>query len=244
MTLFLIAFQFLTILPIKIKSELKDADFGKSIIYFPLVGLAIGALLASITLFSNFLPNMVMAAIIILLSVIITGAIHLDGFIDTCDGLYGFRTKERSLEIMRDSHVGAMGIIGIVVLMLIKFSILVSYLPLNLWKYLILMTTFARWTQVLSCFTSDYARKDGKGKNFIKYCGKKEFLIGTVFTFAIFLLLKGIWGIILLSLSTIFILLIITYIKKKINGMTGDTIGAVSEMAEVVILLIGLILRK
>src|SRR3989338_4183113 len=158
---FFIALQFLTILPINVKAKVEKEAFGQSLIWFPFVGALIGLLLSLIIFLFGFLPQPVIAALILAGSIIITGGIHLDGFADTCDGLYGFTGKERALEIMRDSHIGTMAAAGITVLLILKFSILPA-LPLDiLWKYLVLMAAFARWAQVCSCFSSRYARRDG-----------------------------------------------------------------------------------
>ena len=240
---FLIALQFLTILPIKIKLKIKKEDFGKSLAYFPIVGMLIGLVLSlSLFLFSS-LPSLVIVALILVISTIITGGIHLDGFADSCDGLYGPKTKEKALEIMRDSHIGVMGVTGIILLLLLKFVFLFSIPREILWKILILMAVFARWSQVLACFSSNYARKEGKAKYFVKYDSKKEFLVGTFFTIALFLLLMKLEGVILLLLCFLPVFMFINYVKRRIGGMTGDTIGATSEIAEIAILFFALIWR-
>jgi adenosylcobinamide-GDP ribazoletransferase len=233
---FLIALQFLTILPVKISSELKDEDFGRSLAYFPLIGLLIGLLLSGTALLLDFLPNLVKGVLILIASIVITGGIHLEGFADTCDGFYGSKPKEKILEIMHDSHIGVMGVVGVASLLLLKLSLIVNIPQHILWKSLILMATFARWSQVLACCTSGYARKEGKAKYFIEYDSKKECLIGCIFTAAAFFLLARLIGVLLLILSLLPVLLFIGYVRKKIGGMTGDTIGAVSEFSEVVIL--------
>jgi len=238
---FKIALQFLTILPLRIKSEPKKEDFGKSLLYFPLVGLLIGLLLSLTAVIFFFLPNIVAAALVLIVSVVITGGIHLDGFSDTCDGFYGRNPKERILEIMRDSRIGVMGVIGIVSILLLKFTLFTS-IPKNLlWKSLIMMSVFARWSQVFACFSSNYARADGKAKYFIEYAGKKELILGALFTVLIFLLLAKVTGLILFTLAFLPVFLFINYAKSKIGGMTGDTIGAASEIAEVFVLLFTLI---
>lgn len=239
---FFIALQFLTILPIKIKSEIKKEDLGRSLVYFPLVGALLGFFLVLTFLTFDFLPHLVTAVLILGASIIITGGMHLDGFADTCDGLYGFKTKARALEIMRESHIGAMGVIGIIVLLLLKFALLASIPKESMWRLLILMAVFARWAQTLACLFSSYARKEGKAKYFIEYAGKREFFIGTVFTLTAFLLLLNVKGLILFIVTLLSIILSISWIKRRIDGMTGDTIGAVNEVAEVSVLLFGLIL--
>lgn len=241
---FLIALQFLTILPIKIKSEIKEKDFGNSLLYFPVIGILIGLVLCIPVLLLSVLPNIVVGVIILIMSIVITGGIHLDGFADTCDGFYGSKPKEKILEIMRDSRVGTMGVVGVVCLLLLKFTLIVSIPREMLWKVLIMMAVFARWSQVLACYMSEYARKEGKAKYFIEHAGKKDFFVGILLTSGSFFLLIQIKGIILFFISMFPILLFINCIKRKIGGMTGDTIGSVSEIAEVLILLFCLFVPK
>lgn len=238
---FLIALQFLTVLPIKIKSEIEEKDFGGSLLYFPFVGMLIGLVPAAMVLILDFLPNPVVGVLVVIISIAITGGIHLDGFADTCDGFYGQRPKEMILEIMWDSRIGAMGVVGLVCLLLLKFTLIVSISENYLWKLLIMMMVFARWSQVLACCISDYAREEGKGKYFVEHCGKAALLIGSVFTLVLFLSLMRLKGIVLFVLSLAGVLMFINYSKKKIGGMTGDTIGATSEIAEVMVLFFGLI---
>lgn len=233
---FLLALQFLTILPVRIKGDVDEKDFGRSLLYFPLVGLLIGLVLATFAFFSRFLSPLVQAAMILILSVVMTGGIHLDGFADTCDGFYGNKSKEDILRIMKDTPVGAMGVAGIVCLLLLKFALIAS-IPVNrLCPGLIFMAVFSRWCQVLACYASSYARQEGKAKYFIEKASEQEFLIGTLLTVALFFFLKGFQGIVILCASFLLIVLFMNYFKSKINGMTGDTIGALSEVAEVVML--------
>mgnify|MGYP001559407118 FL=1 len=239
----LTALQFLTIFPIKIKSEIKGKDFGASLLYFPLVGLLIGLLLSLSALSFSFLPSLVKGAIILILSIFITGGIHLDGFTDTCDGFYGNKPREKILEIMRDSRIGAMGLIGVVSILLLKFSLIVSFPEILLWKTLIVMSVFSRWSQGFACLEACYARQEGKAKYFIEYARPRDVFVGGIFTLGLFLLLMSLKGAILFFLSLIPVFLFLCYIKKKLGGMTGDTIGAVNEIAEVCVLLFGLILN-
>jgi adenosylcobinamide-GDP ribazoletransferase len=252
MKLFLIALQFLTILPVNSlrsfltskdkEMRISEEDFGKSLVFFPLVGGLIGLFLVLLSLIFSFLPHPVKISLVLIASIVISGAIHLDGFADTCDGLYGFSSKERALEIMQDSRIGAMGVIGIISLLILKYSLLLSLSQQNLWKLLILMTAFSRWAQVLACFLSDYARDEGKAKYFIEYAQRKEVLIGAVSVLILFLVLAKMKGALLFFVNLVPLWLFINFIKKKIAGMTGDTIGAISEVAEICLLLVGLIL--
>lgn len=237
MKYFLIAFQFLTAVPFEIKSELKEEDFGKSLIYFPLVGAFIGSILALSLFVLNFLPQIVSIAFILVISIVLTGGIHIDGFADTCDGFYSGRSKDDMLKIMRDSHIGTMGVIGIFCVLLLKFTILISIPKEMLWKALIMMAVFSRWAQALACSISDYARESGKAEYFIKYSDKRGIAISSLFVLALFFLLTGFKGIILFIISFASIFLFIFYVKRKIGGMTGDTIGATNEIAEILVIL-------
>ena len=239
---FLIALQFLTIIPVNIKGTIKEEDYGKALLYFPLIGNLIGYLLALSLFIFNFLPDSVNAALILIISAGVTQGLHLDGFIDACDGLWGYHEKEKALEIMRDSRVGAMGTIGVTLLLLFKYSLLLHIPQKILWEIIILMPVFSRWVQVLVCFTSKPARNDSKAVNFILQASKREVLIGLLFTLGLFLALLRLKGFLLFTTALSPIFLLKAYLDNKIGGMTGDTIGALSEIAEVSILFLTLIL--
>ncbi len=234
---FLVALQLLTILPVRIGREIREEDFGKSLLYFPIIGVLIGLVLSATAFTFGFLSHLIAGVVVIIVSAIITGGIHLDGFADTCDGFYGDKPKEKILEIMRDSRIGVMGVTGIVSLLLLKFVLIVSIPPKILWQSLIMMTAFARWSQVLACYISGYAREEGKARHFIEYAGGKELLAGSFFTAALFLSLMRLGGAIVLIAPLLSTFLFICYAKRKIGGMTGDTIGATSEIAEIAVLL-------
>ncbi len=244
MRYFLIALGFLTVLPVRIK-KIRDYEFGRSLRFFPLVGIIIGAILAlSLHIFSSVFPHIATSALILIVLIIITGGIHLDGFADTCDGLYGNQTKEKILEIMHDSRIGVMGVLGVTSILLLKFAIFYS-IPLNLlWKILIIMATLSRYAQVLACYSSDYVREEGKGKYFVEYARRKELIVSGIFSLVLVISLMGLKGFILLLLLTLIVLLLIGYIKKRIGGMNGDTIGAVSEISGIIVLFSSLILEK
>lgn len=241
---FLVALQFLTIFPLQIKSEIKEKDFGRTLIYFPIVGALIGLVLALILLAFDFLPHLVKIALVLVGSIIITGAIHLDGFADTCDGFFSGKSKEKILNIMHDPHIGTMGVIAVVSLLLLKFSLMVSISKDILWKSLIIMVVFSRWIQVLACYLSKYAKESGKARFFIEYATLKEVIIDGLITVILLYVLES-WKALFLFIPVLAAaFLFINYIKRRIGGMTGDTIGAVSEIIEVCVLLFSLILSR
>jgi len=238
---FLVALQFLTILPFNIKGKVEDKDLGGSLIYFPIVGFLIGLFLVGIAYISGFLPSLVTSVLILAAWIAITGGIHLDGFADTCDGFYGNRSRKDILKIMRDSRIGTMGAAGVTMLLLFKFAALSSIRPEGLWKVLIVTAVSARWSQIFACSASGYARDEGKAKYFIQYAKRTDVFAGALFTLAINWFLMGAKGIILFALLAVVVFLFVQYVKRKIGGMTGDTIGATNEIAEAAMLLFSLI---
>lgn len=238
---FLIALQFLTVIPVKIPGELTGKEIGESTLFFPLVGALIGVVLWITALSQAFLPPIIVAALIIITGAAVTGGLHLDGFMDTCDGLYGTqKTKEQRLTIMRDSHVGAMGVLGVVLLLMLKFALLASFSPKMLYSLVLTMPVFARWIQVVDCFLFTYAREEGKGKEFLSHTTWKESLLSGLFTLSFFVVIWKTETLILLPLSLLLPAFFIFIVKQKLGGMTGDLIGASSEIAEVSWLLAGL----
>lgn len=227
----IIALQFLTVLPFKRRVEIKDEDCARSLIYFPVAGVAVGAILSLVSLCCSFLPLAVRGVVVLAASAFLTGALHLDGFADSCDGFYGSRPKEETLSIMRDSRLGVMGVVGLTLLLLLKFSLIISIPKDALWRSLVAMCCFSRWAQAASCLLP-YARNEGRAGLFIKYARKKDIVIAGLFTIFVSWALFGLKGIVIFLTCLIPALLFIRYAKARIGGMTGDTIGAVNEITE------------
>jgi len=234
MTNFLIALRFLTRIPIG-EFPKDEKRLGKSMAYFPIVGLILGGILVLVNWgFSIILAPLVADALTIIVLIILTGALHIDGFVDTIDGLAGGKTKEEILRIMKDSRVGAFGIIGVVSLIMLKL-VLLHEIPLQIKQAaLLLYPVMGRWAMVAASSLSVYARKGrGTGKAFVGYCGRKELIIASLITLIItggFLKLLGLELFFFILALT---LLLIKFVSKRIEGMTGDTLGAVNEIIEV-----------
>jgi len=223
-----------------------EKKFGRSTAYFPLVGLIIGIFLFAIYAVGiKYYPPLVVAALIMVAQLMVTGGMHLDGFMDSMDGLFSGRQRERKLEIMKDSRVGANGVMALGLLFLLKFSLLVSLVQLDdyfILAILILMGTLSRWSMVYAIKSFPYLTKEGLGTFYKKYTGTKEFLIATIITLIIVGGFLKLHGLILFLIVLGFTFLMARQTVKTIGGLTGDTYGAFTEMLEVIILLILLLL--
>lgn len=243
MRIFLLAVSFLTIIPAYGKRVADDKDMAGSLAYYPLLGFVIGAFLAALAYLGHYL-NLGLAgtALVIVFWIVITGGLHLDGLMDTADGMFSGQGRERKLEIMRDSRVGAMGVIALVALLLLKTSFLAALTyPDNLYM-LIIAPAFARCMMVISIYLFPYARSGpGLGKSFADQAGWVHISMAAVTLLAGTFWLVRSNGLILLSLSAIPISLIIVWLARQLGGLTGDTYGAICELSETFFLITAVI---
>ncbi len=260
---FLWALKFLTIIPIDREDRIKPPGAGSVVYWFPAVGFCIGVSL-SVTYLPLYLffPPLVADALIILVSIAITGALHLDGLADTCDGIWGGWNRERRLEIMKDSRIGGFGAIGLFSLLGLKYVSLLSVedIPVTntafsgvctecVWRFvspvllnkcavLMIMPVVGRWAQVCAAGLSSYARSGaGTGSFITGDTTRKQVVCTSFFPAFLFWFFYNLSGFVIFAIIIIFTLGWIWYIKRKIGGMTGDTLGATSEIAESVFLL-------
>lgn len=229
------SFAFLTIIPIN--KVYDDKTLGHACAFFPVVGFFLGVLTASFSLLYQYnVSPFIIAAGTIIIPLLLTGGLHFDALLDSCDGLYGQKDIASRLRIMRDSSTGAMGVLGGISLVLFKFSILLSLPKTSIFYAVIGSLVFSRFIMVFCCAYIPYARKEGKGEIFTAYTHHKEFIIATMMMISITAILFKIKTFLILGLSIIFTSIFIIYSYKKIKGITGDTIGATSEIAEVALL--------
>lgn len=240
MKYFLIALQFLTRIPVRIKVEIQTQDYSRSMIYFPLIGFVLG--LSQVLIFKAaivFLSKAAAEILVITAYLFLTGAIHIDGLADTIDGLYGGRgNREKTLEIMKDSSVGAMGALAISLDVILRFVLLDSLSIAKIPQALIAMAVLGRWGQVLFALNSTAAKPNSTGGYFSSSLSPGIFILATGI-----MLLINIFVLKSLSLLCIFFLILLivmaakNYFKRKLSGITGDTIGAINELAEISVLL-------
>ena len=239
MNRFLAALQFLTIISIPWRREAKVEEVGRSTGYFPVIGLIIGLILAGLNwLFSLILPSAVANALLIVSLVILTGALHLDGFVDTCDGIAGHKTVENRWRVMRDSRVGGFGIIGIVLLLLVKYVSLSSIPEPLLLTTLVLMPVLSRWAMAYAIFVYPYARPSGLGKAFKQGTSWPRFTLATIIAFMVVAILAQLIGLAIMFLIWVLTVAMAAYFKSKFSGLTGDNYGAINEVVEVAVLIL------
>lgn len=230
---FLVATGFLTIIPTGVKA--KEEDLGKSMVFFPLVGVLIGGFLVGIRFISLHTSSSLLPYVLVITSwVVITGCIHLDGFCDTIDGFTAGKNKEETLRIMEDSQIGVFAVVGVICLLLLKISALLST---DKSSCLLLAPSMGRWAMVIAATTMPYPKSCGLGKAFVDYVEKKEAILATIIMITIGILLFKWHFFCILGIVVSVLLLSILYIKKRLGGVSGDTLGALCEVIEVITLL-------
>jgi adenosylcobinamide-GDP ribazoletransferase len=237
------ALQFLTIFPTPLRHEVTTETSGQSLPYFPLVGLILGAILLGLYYgLSLILPPAVVTALLIIALVILTGAHHLDGFIDTCDGVFASKSKKERLDIMSDTKVGAFGIVGVVVLLLLKYASLFSVSTIL--PALLLMPSLSRWTMVSVIFTFPYARRSGMGLPFKLGATWQRLTIATIIALIVAVVLLKWWGLVLMAVLWLIAFGIAGYFRSRLGGLTGDNYGAINELSEVLVLLLIILIGR
>jgi adenosylcobinamide-GDP ribazoletransferase len=239
MRLYIIAMQFLTIIPLPFKLHCEKEDLGRSTALFPLAGLTIGAFLVGVNwLISPWLARPLCDALLITALTAVTGALHLDGLADVCDGVAARGGRERFLAVMKDSQVGAVGAVGLVLGLLLKWQALVA-LPVELkWQALLLFPTLARFGQVFSMTGARHARQDGLGAVFIQGTGGMALSFAFVSAASASIYLLGISGTIALAVVCVLTFTCRTFFQRRLGGLTGDTVGFTSELNEITALIV------
>lgn len=234
------AFAFLTILPVGPRGKAPTASAAA---FFPLVGLALGGILAGLDVAAREeLPLPVVGAILLAASLIATRAIHVEGFLDSCDGLLGGRNRAQRLKILRDSHVGAFAVVGGASLLLLKWTLLTSA-PFDVRiELLALFPCLSRFGMLTTMMAFTYVRERGLGTSFMLGRSRWRWVAGFITAAAVAVLLMGGGGLILLAASLTIALAFGLWISRLIGGMTGDTYGAINEVTEVSVLLLAALL--
>ncbi len=244
------AIGFLTILPV---GTTDARGLAASRIWFPVVGLLLGLILAALDLLMHWgypvfadapgsFPMLLSAVILVLVLIVLTRALHLDGFMDCCDGLLGSFDRERRLEIMRDSRVGAFAVTGLVSLLLLKVAAIAS-LPLSgrVWVLLV-FPCLSRWAMLMVLQLFSYARHEGIATPFITRRVWWQIAAGLCVALIATIALTGPFGLALMGGASVFGWIIGAWASRLLGGVTGDVYGAVNEITEVTTLTLAAVL--
>ena len=231
----LIALQFLTRIPVTVKGGVSAEDMARSMAFFPLVGLIIGAMAATLHRLSSFVfAGSVCDLIALAFLIAITGNLHGDGLMDTADGFFSGKPRERMLEIMHDSRAGAHGVMAGALLLLAKF-VLLGQIPAPLKSMaLVVVPALGRWVQVYAATFYPYVSGDSGTGSFVSRLGRRELALASAFSLGAALLLLGpLRGIGAAGAALAAAMFLAWFAKRRIGGVTGDVLGALNECAEV-----------
>jgi adenosylcobinamide-GDP ribazoletransferase len=230
------ALRFLTIIPVPGLPAMSETAIGRAIPLFPLAGLLLGLLLAGLgAVLGPLWSEGVRAVGLVVAWGVLTAGLHLDGLSDTFDGVLSWRSRERKLEIMRDSRIGAMGALALAAVLALKIALLASagaaWLPA-----IVLAPVLGRWADVYGIVFFPAAREGGLGKSFQSMLGPRDFAVASLTALAAALLLAGPRGLVALLLVWLVAHLLGRWWTRDLGGLTGDTYGALCEIGEVVAL--------
>ena len=237
MNSFLVGLQFLTRIHIVRQTVWTAEDFGRSTRFFPLVGLVLGICyaFAAWILVSVLGMRALTAALLLILPLLLTGGLHADGFMDTADGVFSGRERERKLEIMKDSRVGSFGVVAFVLLMFLQFALLLDMSPPLLVPVFFVMPIIGRMAMVLAVSCFPYARADGMGKTFADMADRGTVAIAAVTT-SVLVIPIGLLATLALVLGIVFALLFCRWMTAILGGVTGDVYGAATVLTETIVL--------
>ena len=229
----------MTTLPFQLPEDWSAGDSGRAAVWYPLVGLVIGALTWLAWKGSTFVfPAFVAGIITLIVWVMLSGGLHLDGLADCCDGLFASVPPERRLEIMKDPHVGAFGVIGLILVLSLKAAALASLTPASSFGVL-LAASLARWC-ILPAGLMPLARPSGMAADFASGFRRAFLFLGAIIplTLGILLGLRGVFSLVTGFGATA---LLVWLAKSRIGGVTGDVFGMIVEIVETGVVLVFLV---
>lgn len=234
--MFFAAARFLTIFPVPGSWGSSRESLGRSAPAFPLVGLLLGGACGLVALLADrYLSGGVSASLCVVALAVLSGGLHLDGLADSADGLCVPRAKDRALEIMRDPHTGAMGVIAVVSVLLLKTMALMELDAQSRWLAVVMMPVAGRTALVIGMAVMPYIRESGLGSPFYE----KRPRLAAVWSVAVLGALGWFaaeWGgIVVAGVSTAAALLLAGMIVRRLGGTTGDTLGALCECVEIAV---------
>jgi len=234
MRAFLLAVQFLTRLPVPGADPMAAHDLGRAVLFYPLVGLLLGALLVALAILLVGAPPHLAAALLLVVWVLVTGALHLDGLADSADAwVGGHGDRQRTLAIMKDPYAGPAGVTLIVLVLLVKYAALHALLATADHAALLLAPLLGRTAIPLLFLTTTYVRPGGLGDAMARHLPHRG---AAVMVGAAGLLALMLSGFAVLSVAAVLLLSLRALMRRRLGGATGDTLGASVELVEAAVL--------
>lgn len=243
---FILMLQFFTRIPINMEIDIKEDDFAKGIVYFPFVGLVIGIFnVLTYLLFAKISTGLLPVVMVTLVNVIITGALHVDGLADTCDGIFSARKKERMLEIMKDSRIGTNGAVAIFFDLALRIILLSSVSETHVIKIILVTSIISRtMLAVLTYIAVKGKSKSGLGSLFVGKVTKRDGIIAVCICGILSFLIFGYMALIIIGLNIVLIFIYRNYILSKLDVITGDALGGANEVSEIFILMVFVTMQR
>ncbi len=242
-----LAWQFLTRLPMGSVDFTAD-ELAGSLVWFPTVGLGLGLILAGLNrLLNPYLPEIIVDILLVWSLIYLSRGLHLDGFMDVVDGMYAGDSPRKRLEIMHDSHVGAMAVIAVMGLLLLKVFSLNALNNPQKDTALILMPMLGRWGMTYGACMHDYACADGRGRTgriFMEKNDISQFLWASILPILLSISVLELAGVYLIVLIFFASAAINFYFNHSLSGINGDCLGATEEIIEVIMLIFMLLLVR
>lgn len=234
----LIALQFLTRLPVRLPGMPEPEQIGRSLLWYPLVGLLLGGLLLALHGLLGDTPALLQAAIVLTVWVLLSGGLHLDGLADAADAwVGGYGDRERTLTIMKDPRSGPIAVVVLLLVVLLKFAALVVLLGREAWAGLLLAPWLGRALLPLLLLTTSYVRAAGLGAVLVEHLPRERLPLVLV-VHGLAMLLLGWSGLLALFAGAFSFWLVRRALVARLGGTTGDTAGALLELSECAVLLV------
>ena len=234
---FWIALQFLSCLPIRLPGMPAPQELGRSLLFYPLVGLLFGALLWALNWLLLGTPSLLHAALLLSAWVLLSGALHLDGLADSADAwLGGFGDRERTLTIMKDPRSGPIAVVTLVLVLLLKFAALLALIEQQHSLFLMIVPLIGRSAMLGLFLTTPYVRAGGLGQALADHLPRlagKRVLVVSALACVLIAGFSGVWALVLAGGMFVWLRQVML---RRLGGTTGDTAGAMLELLEMVVL--------
>ena len=232
-----IALQFLSSLPIRLPGMPAPEQLGRSLLFYPLVGLLFGVILWALNIALVGTPLLLHAALLLAVWVLLSGALHLDGLADSADAwLGGFGDRERTLTIMKDPRSGPIAVVTLVLVLLLKFAALLALIEQQQGMALIIVPLIGRAALLGLFLTTTYVRAGGLGQALADHLPRKTGWQVLAVSAAVCVVIAGFNAVVALLLAVVVFIWLRHLMVRRLGGTTGDTAGALLELLEMSVL--------